>query len=318
MNSSLPGSRRSEHAPSELPSAEPSGAFRSGFVGIIGKPNVGKSTILNYFLRSKISITSPRPQTTRHRILGILTRPDAQVIFVDSPGWHKPRHSLGRYLVTVARGVMEEADVLLTVVDAASGITQEDEWVFDEVRSARRPTLLAINKVDVVNKGPLLPLLETCAGLRLFEEQIPISAVTGDNMGVLLGELIARLPVGHRWYETDQHTDQPIEQLIREFIREQVLRATRQEVPHAVAVLLDEVTPKEAVTLIRATILVEREGQKAILIGQQGQMLKQIGQAARVELERLLGRKVFLELWVKVAKAWRENPALLRELGYVG
>lgn len=293
-------------------------ASHSGFVGIIGKPNVGKSTILNYFLGRKVSITSPRPQTTRHRILGILTREEAQVVFVDSPGWHKPKHILGRYLVTVAKGVVEEADVLLAVIDAASGITREDEWVFEAVRRAKHPAILAINKVDVVKKNLVLPLLEACAAMRLFDEHIPVSAVAGDNMDVLLDQLIARLPSAPRWYEPDQHTNQSTEQLIREFIREQVLHATRQEVPHAVAILLDEVTAKDAVTLIRATILVEREGQKAILIGQQGQMLKQIGKASRLELERLLGRKVFLELWVKVAKAWREDPAMLRQLGYIG
>jgi len=316
VTSSLPGSDKNDNAPDKaLPDTTPA-TYRSGFVGLIGKPNVGKSTLLNVFVGKKVSITSSTPQTTRHRILGILTRDDAQVIFVDSPGWHKSKHSLGRYLVTVAKGVIEEADVLVTILDAASGITQEDEWVFDVVRRANRPAILAINKVDLVKKSLILPILERCAALALFVEYIPISALTGENTDVLLATLIERLPVGPRWYTTEQLTDQSTEQLIREFIREQVLRHTYQEVPHAVAVLLEEVTPKETVTVIRATILVEREGQKAILIGQRGQMLKQIGKDARIELERLLGRKVFLELWVKVAKAWREDPSILRQLGY--
>ena len=319
-------------------SGETDSTHRAGFVGLVGKPNVGKSTILNTLLGRKISIASPRPQTTRHRILGILTKPQAQVIFVDSPGWHKPLHPFGRYLIAVAKGVCEEVDIIVTVIDATSGVTREDEWVFEYVQRTQRPAILAINKTDAVKKPLILPLIEQCAGLKLFEEHIPISAMTGENMDVLLAQLIARLPEGPRWYEADQVTDQTTGQVIREFIREAILLATRQEVPHAVAVLLDEVTsadppasrsslhtPNAAgqagahanpLTRIRATILVEREGQKAIVIGKQGRMLKQIGTACRVELERWLGQRVFLELWVKVAKDWRKNPAMLRELGY--
>ncbi len=290
--------------------------FRSGFVGLIGKPNVGKSTILNYFLGRKISITSPRPQTTRRRIMGILTRPDAQIVFIDTPGWHRPENPLGRLMVTTAKGVMEEADVLVMVLEATSGIREEDEWVFNEGRKAKRPAIVAINKVDAVKKGLVLPLLEHVAALRIFEEHIPISAKTNENMEVLLEEAVKRLPTGPRWYEEGQLTDQSAEQLISEFIREQALQLTRQEVPQAIAVLIDERTEKETVTLIRATILVEREGQKAIVIGRQGQMLKRIGTVARMEIERFLGRKVFLELWVKVIKTWRKDPVLLRQLGY--
>ncbi|MBI3324434.1 MAG: GTPase Era [Candidatus Omnitrophica bacterium] len=291
-------------------------SFRSGFIGIIGKPNVGKSTILNAFLDRKVSITSPRPQTTRHRILGILTRPDVQAIFIDSPGWHKPQHPLGQYMVTVARGVVEEANVLLVVIAADSRIEREDEWVFDQARRAKRPAILAVNKVDAVSKPLVLPLIERCAALKLFEDYVPVSARTGENLPVLLNELVKRLPAGPRWYEEEHVTDQTSEQLIREFIREAALYATQQEVPHALAVQLDEVTPKERLTVIRATILVERAGQKAIVIGRQGQMLKRIGQQARLELERWLGRKVFLELWVKVAEDWRRKPSMLRDLGY--
>jgi len=291
--------------------------FRSGFVGLIGKPNVGKSTILNALLGRKVSITSPRPQTTRYRILGILTREDAQVIFMDSPGWHKPVHRFGRHLITIAKGVIEEADVLVAIIDAVSGITREDQWVFDEVRRTKRPAILAINKIDLLAKPRILPLIETCAALKLFEEYIPTSGRTGENLTVLLTQIIARLPEGPRWFEADQITDQATEQVIQELIREQVLYATRQEVPHAAAVLLEDVTRKETVMVIRATILVEREGQKAILIGQRGQMLKRIGQLARQELEQWLGQKIFLALWVKVAKSWREDPTTLRQLGHV-
>ena len=299
-------------------SSEPhvGGGLRSGFVGLIGKPNVGKSTMVNYWLGRKIAITSSKPQTTRYRVLGILTRPDAQVMFMDCPGWHQPHHALGKLMVGASRQVLEEADLLVAVLEATSGIRREDEWVFEEIRKRGRPALLAINKVDLVKKPILLPLLEEAASRRLFAEHVPVSAVTGENMDVLLAQIIARLPPGPRWYEADQVTDQPTELAICELIREQVLGATHQEVPHAVAVLLDELVSKESVTLIRATIMVEREGQKAILIGRQGQMLKHIGSAARVELERLIGRRVFLELWVKVAEDWREDPAMLRRLGY--
>jgi GTP-binding protein Era len=279
---------------------------------------VGKSTILNYYLREKVAIVSPRSQTTRHRILGVLTREDAQVMFLDTPGFHQPEHALGRHMQEVAKAVMEEADVLVAVIDGRTGIAEGDERLFARVRAARRPAVLAINKVDVVKKPRLLPLLETCAKTKIFSECIPISALTGDQMDVLLNQIIAHLPEGPRWYESEQRTNQTTNQLIGELIREQALLATRQEVPHAVAVLVDQVEEQEHVTSIQATILVERPGQKAILIGRGGTMLKRIGQEARRQIERLLGRKVFLGLWVKVAQDWRSDERMLRQLGYVG
>ena len=291
---------------------------RSGFVGIVGRPNVGKSTILNYYLGQKVAIVSPRPQTTRQRILGVLTRTDAQVIFLDGPGFHEPQHALGRYMVEVAKAVVDEADVLVVVIDARAGVTAEDERVFSRIRRTKRPALLAINKVDVVKKPRLLPLLEACAKTALFTECIPVSALTGDQMAVLLDRIIAQLPEGPQWYEVGQQTDQTTPQRITELIREQVLLATRQEVPHAVAVRIDQMVEEERVTVIHATILVERQGQKAIVIGREGAMLKQVGQEARRYIERLLGRKVYLELWVKVVEDWRSNERVLRELGYVG
>jgi len=302
-------------------------AHRSGFVGIVGRPNVGKSTLLNAWLGEKVAIVSPRPQTTRHRILGVLSRPEAQVIFLDTPGLHEPQHRLGRHLLEVTKAVIDEADVLVAVIDARSGIRAEDERVFDAIRAATRSTqrtrrarsaLLALNKTDLVKKPRLLPLLEACAATRLFAECVPVSAATGDQLDVLLAQIIARLPEGPRWYEGEVPTDQSTARRISELIREQVLLATRQEVPHAAAVRLDDVVERPRVTSIRATILVERPGQKAILIGRGGVMLKRIGQEARRELERLLGRKVYLGLWVKVAEGWRADERLLRELGYAG
>jgi len=300
---------------------------RSGFVGIIGRPNVGKSTLLNAYLGEKVAIVSPHPQTTRHRILGVLTRSDAQVMFLDTPGLHKPQHALGRHMVEVAKAVLEEADVLVVVIDGQRGVTQDDERVFARVREARRhpragpapqSALLAINKVDVVKKLRLLPMLDACAKQQLFADCIPVSALTGEQLDVLLERIIAHLPEGPQWYEPKQHTDQTLMQRIGELIREQVLLATRQEVPHVVAVLVEGLEERQRVTAIDATIVVERPGQKAILIGRGGTMLKRIGQAARKEIERLLGRKVHLGLWVKVAEAWRKDDRLLHRLGYTG
>ncbi len=302
--------------------------YRSGFIGIVGRPNVGKSTILNYFLGEKIAIVSPKPQTTRQRILGVLTRADAQLLFLDSPGLHEPEHALGRYMLEVAKAVIEEADILVVVIDARQGITEEDERVFARVRQAlrqpspasgRKPAaLLVINKVDAVQKPRLLPMLEAGAKQRVFEDCIPVSALRGDQMDILLREIVARLPEGPRWYESEQRTDQTAAQLICELIREQVLSATRQEVPHAVAVFIDQMEERDGLTAIEATVLVERQGQKAIIIGKGGTMLKTIGQAARREIERLIGRKVYLGLWVKVAEGWRSDERVLRQLGYMG
>ena len=283
--------------------------------------------MLNYFLAEKVAIVSPRPQTTRHRILGVLTRNDAQVMFLDTPGLHQPEHTLGRYMLEVAKAVIEEVDVLVTVIDGRTGITEEDERVFARVRqvlrqhgpgAATRSALVAINKVDVVKKPRLLPLLDQCAKLKLFDECIPVSALKGDQMSVLLEQIIARLPEGPRWYEPEQRTDQSARQVIGELIREQVLVATHQEVPHAVAVLVDSIEERDRVTAIQGTIVVERPGQKAIIIGRSGAMLKRIGQEARREIERFLGRKVFLGLWVKVVQDWRRDERMLRELGYAG
>ena len=293
-----------------------SATHRSGFIGIVGRPNVGKSTILNWWLGEKVAIVSPKPQTTRHRILGVLTRENAQVMFLDTPGWHKPEHALGRFMFETAKAVIEEADVLLAVLDAVSGITDQDERLFVRLRQARRPALAAINKIDLVKKPRLLPILEACAKTGLFAECVPICAKSGDQMPLLLERLMAHLPEGPRWYEPDQHTDQTGRQLVAEFIREQVLLATHQEVPHAVAVRIEEMTEEPKLTTIQATILVERSGQKAILIGKGGAMLKQVGQAARSQIERLLGRKVYLGLWVKIAEDWRGDERMLRELGY--
>jgi len=300
---------------------------RSGFVGIIGRPNVGKSTLLNYYLGQKIAIVTPKPQTTRRRILGVLTREDAQVAFLDTPGFQESEHALGRYMLEVAKAVIQEADVLVAVIDGRVALRKEDEQVFVTIKRALRDAtamgqkhsaLLAINKVDITKKPKLLPLLERCAKTGIFEECIPISALSGEQMDVLLSRIIARLPEGPQWYEPAQRTDQTSEQVISELIREQVLLTTHEEVPHAVAVLIEQMEARDRMTAIQATILVERPGQKAIVIGRGGTMLKQIGQAARRQIEQFLGRKVYLGLWVKVAEDWRGDERILRQLGYGG
>ncbi len=291
-------------------------AHKSGFVGLVGRPNVGKSTILNWYVGEKVSIVSPSPQTTRQRVLGVVTRDDAQALFLDTPGLHKPQHTLGRAMVGIAKTVLADADVLVVVIDGRAGITEEDERVWSSVRAVKRPRLLAINKVDVTRKPRLLPLLDAAAKTRLFAECIPVSALTGEQMPVLLDRIIALLPEGPRWYEPGQRTDQPSEQVMSELIREQVLLATRQEVPQSIAVLIDSIEERpNRLLAIQATILVERPGQKAILIGHAGSMLKRIGQAARQELERFAGRKVYLGLWVKLAEGWRHDERVLRQLG---
>ena len=217
---------------------------------------------------------------------------------------------------SVAKTVIDEADVLIPVIDGRAGLTEEDRRLFSRIRTAKRPAILAINKVDIARKPQLLPLIDECAKTKLFSDCIPVSALTGDQMDVLLERIIAHLPEGPRWYEPEQRTDQTQTQLIGEFIREQVLLATHQEVPHSVAVLVDQVEEKEKLTSIQATIIVDRPGQKAIVIGKGGAMLKRIGQEARRRLELLLGRKVYLGLCVKVAEDWRSNDRILRELGY--
>ena len=292
-------------------------AFRSGFVGIVGRPNVGKSTMVNFFVGCKVAIVSPHPQTTRQRIIGVLTRDDAQVAFLDTPGFREPKHDLGRSMMEVTKAVVDEADVLMAVIDGRTGILKDDERVFAHVKRSKRPALLAINKVDITKKPRLLPLLEACAKTGIFQECIPVSAVTGEQLDVLLMHLIARLPEGPRWYEVAQQTDQTMTQRVGELIREQALLVTREEVPHALAVLVEEMVDRERVTAIRATVLVERPGQKAILIGRGGSTMKSIGQAARAQIERLLHRQVYLELWVKAKPGWRNDPRVLRELGYM-
>jgi len=291
---------------------------RSGFVAVIGKPNVGKSTLMNAYLGQKVAIVSPKPQTTRRRIRGILTRPDAQVIFVDTPGIHTPRHKLGEYMVETATRTIPDADVVVFLVDGSRRPSAEDRMIAELLRKHRRgPVILAVNKIDLLSPTQVEQAAAPYQALGDFDAWIALSATRGDNREELLNMIISFLPPGPRYYPEDQITDQPMRVIAAEMIREQVLHFTRHEVPHAVAVVVDEFKERsEDLTYIHATIIVERPTQKQIIIGEGGKMLKKIGQAARQEIERLVGTRVYLELWVKVWKKWRKREAELRRLGY--
>ncbi len=292
---------------------------RSGYVALVGRPNVGKSTLMNAYLGQKIAIVSEKPQTTRQRILGILTEPDYQIVFVDTPGIHTPHHRLGEYMVTVAKRTLKDADVILWLVDGSVPPTPEDVSIGQTLReAAKAPIILAVNKMDLVPEQDHDGAAEPYLALADVRAHALISATRGDNRDRLLEMIVEALPRGPRYFPEDQVTDQDERFLAAEIIREQVLRECHQEVPHSVAVIVDEFKDRsEDLSYISATIAVERDSQKQIVIGRGGSMLKRIGQGARLEIEKALGRRVYLELWVKVLPKWRRDPALLKRLGYV-
>jgi GTP-binding protein Era len=291
------------------------GSFRSGFVALVGRPNVGKSTLLNALLGQKVAIVSPKPQTTRMPLRGILTRPDAQIIFVDTPGIHDPRTKLGTFMVEQARRAIPDADVICFVADLTRPPGQLDERIIDLIRRDRSPRLLVLNKVDMrTNDGQAN--VDAYRALGPWDMELAVSALRHQGLETLLDEIVQRLPLGTLLYPDDQLTDQSAREHVSELIREQVLRYTQQEVPHGVAVEIEEWEEKERAIYIRATIYVEKDSQKGILIGAGGTMLKRIGSAARRSTEAVLGRTVYLELWVKVRQNWRDDPSSLYWLGY--
>jgi GTP-binding protein Era len=291
--------------------------FRSGYVSILGRPNAGKSTLLNALIGSKVAIVSEKKQTTRTSIQGVLNTDQAQVIFVDTPGIHASTTLINRRMMETVREALADRDVLLYLADATAPFTEEDSKALDVLRKVSTPTLLLLTKIDrVSDKRLLLPLIEQYKSAREFEEYIPVSSVTREGLDQVQREIIQRLPEGPAYFPADHLTDQPERFLAAELIREKVLKETRQEVPHAVAVLVDQWTEGPKLTRIAATIYVERPGQKAIVIGAKGATLKKIGTLARQEIESVLGRKVFLELFVKVEKGWRENPEFLRAIDW--
>jgi GTP-binding protein Era len=294
-------------------------AFRSGFVSIIGRPNAGKSTLLNALVGEKLAIVTRKPQTTRNRIQGMINverkgkRPAGQIVLIDTPGVHKPINSLNRRMMKEVYDALEGCDLLLLIVDATEKFGTGDQFVLDIVKKTGLPCFLLLNKVDVLDKQKLLPLIDGYKDKHEFVEVIPISAMKRDGLDTLLDAVIKALPEGQRYFPKDQLTDQPERFLVAELIREQVLLATDQEVPYATTVLIDQYEEGAKLTRIAATIYCERDGQKAILIGKQGANLKKIGTAARLQIQSLLNTKVYLELFVKVRAGWRDSRDFVQE-----
>jgi GTP-binding protein Era len=290
--------------------------FKSGFISIIGRPNVGKSTLLNSLLGEKIAIISDKPQTTRNRILGIVNRPGAQLVFIDTPGIHKPVHKMNEVMVKTALATYNEVDVVLMLVEATEKPGAGDRFIIESLSKVKTPVFLLINKVDLIEKQRLLPLMQEYSGLHSFAEIIPISALKND-LGDLLDTILKHLPQGPKYFPDDQLTDQPERFIVAELVREKIFVLTKEEIPYSSAVIIEDMKEEPDLTRIHAVIYVERDSQKGIIIGKGGAMLKQIGTLARQDAEHLLGVKVFLKLYVKVKKGWREDDAVLRNLGMV-
>ena len=291
--------------------------FRSGFVAVVGRPNVGKSTLLNSLLGEKVVIVADKPQTTRNKIRCILTRRDAQIIFLDTPGIHRPKNKLGEHMVKVARSAISEVDGILFIIDGVDGIRQGDRAIAEELTGVSTPVTLAVNKIDQLTEEQTNQVVQGAKALGPWPV-FAISALEQTNLDQLVDYLVTQLPEGPQYYPDDYIIDHPEQFVVAELIREQVLHLTREEVPHSVAVIVEEMKAREDKDLvdIRCTIFVERDSQKGIIIGKGGSMLKEIGQNARSSIEGILGSQVFLDLWVKVRKDWRDNPNLIRQMGY--
>lgn len=291
--------------------------FRSGFVAIIGRPNVGKSTLLNQLLGEKVAIVTPKPQTTRNQIRGIRTAPGSQVIFLDTPGIHRARSLINRRMVEVAKSTLREVDLTLWLVDATKGLVGEDEDITRLLVESGKAALVLLNKIDLVSKLKLLPVIDRISSLFPGREIVPISALKGENLRLLVDLILKSLPEGPRYYPEDEITDQTEQFIAAEIIREKIFLLTRKEIPYGVAVVIEEFSekPEKDLVVIKAAIHSERESHKPILIGKKGAMLKKIGSQAREELEGLLGCKVYLELFVKVDRGWTQDPNAIKEFG---
>ena len=290
---------------------------KSGFIAVIGRPNVGKSTLINQLIGQKIAIMSDKPQPTRNRILCILTQPDAQVILLDTPGVHKPLSKLGEYMDRSITNTLKEVDAVFFVVDASEKPGPGERFIMERLEKTKKPVVLVLNKIDLVTKDALLPIIAAYTKDRDFAAVVPISALDEENLDALLAEAKKHLPEGPAYYPEDMVTDQPERLIAAELVREKLLTLTRDEVPHSVAVDVDEMTTRQnGDVYIRATIYVERDSQKGIVIGHKGAMLKEIGRLARPDIEMMLGNKVYLDLWVKVRKDWRNRDAILKSLGF--
>lgn len=290
---------------------------KAGFVAVIGRPNVGKSTLINSLIGQKIAIMSDKPQTTRNKILCVLTQPDAQIIFIDTPGIHKPKHKLGEYMVKTAENTLKEVDVVLFVVDATAEMGPGEKYILERLAEVKTPVILTVNKIDQVKREAVLPIISRYTAVREFMAVVPISAIEKTNLPNLVDEIKKYLEPGPKYYPDDMITDQPERNVIAELIREKVLHLTRDEIPHAIAVDIEEIATRHNDDLyVRAVIYVERDSQKGIVIGAGGSLLKEIGKLAREDIENLLGSKTFLDLWVKVKKDWRNRDSLLKSFGY--
>lgn len=290
---------------------------KSGFVAIVGRPNVGKSTLLNRIVGQKIAIMSDKAQTTRNKIQGVYTTEEAQLIFIDTPGIHKPKHRLGDFMVETAYSALREVDAVLFMISADQKRGKGDDMIIERLKNSEAPVFLVINKIDKIHPNDLLAIIDDYSQQMDFAEVVPISATEGNNVENLMATLIKQMPEGPQYFPDDQVTDHPEYFIVSELIREKVLLLTRDEVPHSVAVVVDSMKRNENDKVqVEATIIVERDSQKGIIIGKGGKMLKQIGTKARLDIEHLLGDKVFLELWVKVQKDWRDKQTYLKDFGY--
>jgi GTPase len=292
--------------------------FKSGFVSIIGRPNVGKSTFLNRVIGQKIAIMSDKPQTTRNKVQGVLTTDDAQLIFIDTPGIHKPKHKLGDFMMKVAMNTLREVDLVLFMVNAEEGFGRGEEFILEKFQGVKTPIFLVINKIDLIHPDKLLEIIQSYSEKFTFAEIVPISALQGNNIERILEQIKRYVPEGPQYYPADQVTDHPERFIITELIREKALHLTHEEIPHSLAVVMEKLDRPDDKDVIHvmATIIVERDSQKGIIIGKQGKMLKEIGKRARHDIENLLGSKVYLELWVKVQKDWRNKLGQLRDFGF--
>ena len=290
--------------------------FKSGFVTLIGRPNVGKSTLMNYLIGQKIAITSNKPQTTRNRIQTVLTTEEGQIVFVDTPGIHKAKNKLGTYMVNVAERTLNEVDVVLWLVEPSTFIGAGEQHIVQQLGKVTTPVVLVINKADTVKKEDILHCIENYNEVYQFVVIVPVSARTGENTDELLKVIMKYLPYGPQFYDEDTITDQPERQIVAELIREKALHCLNEEIPHGIAVSIEKMKARKKVMDIEATIICERDSHKGIIIGKQGSMLKKIGSTARYEIEQMLECKVNLQLWVKVKKDWRDSDFLIKNFGY--
>lgn len=291
-------------------------AFKAGFATLIGRPNVGKSTLMNKLIGQKIAITSNKPQTTRNRIQTVYTSEEGQIVFLDTPGIHKAKNKLGDYMVGVAQRTLSEVDVILWLVEPTNYIGAGEQYIIEQLKKTKTPVILVINKIDTIKKDDVLPFIDTYRKELDFAEIVPVSALKGDNTDTLISCIMKYLPYGPAFYDEDTITDQPMRQIVSELIREKALRCLDEEIPHGVAVSIESMKYRKNICDIEATIVCERDSHKGIIIGKGGSMLKKIGSTARPDIEDLLEMQVNLQLWVKVKKDWRDSDFLLKNFGY--